>query len=115
MMTGSVSKSGGDNSSSNNMSGKPPFAGLVERGGKFIQSSTFNTNRGGAYTTSSSNIHRGGNSGGNERGGAITAGGNNRGASGSGDGSNVPTLTQDEMAKFTLYLEHLKKQQNQNK
>jgi hypothetical protein len=61
MMTSSVSKSGGDNSSSNNMSGKPPFAGLIERGGKFIQSSTFNTNRGGASTTSSSNIHRGGN------------------------------------------------------
>jgi hypothetical protein len=89
------------------VSGKPPFAGLIERGGKFIQSSTFNTNRGGASTTSSSNIHRGGNSGGNERGGAITAGGNNRGASGSGDGSNVPTLTPEEMAKFQLYLEHL--------
>jgi hypothetical protein len=32
MMASSVNKSGGDNSSTNIMSGRPPVAGLVERG-----------------------------------------------------------------------------------
>ena len=140
MMRSSGNKSGERTSTTDVKRGGASSAAGINRGGLFSSPATTNVSRGEATqesvwaqqylpitrggsnsnnnirgsSSSASNIHRGGNSGGFGRGGATNAGDNNRGSSGQDGGNNIPNLTQEEMVKFQQYLDHLQRQ-NQNK